>query len=142
MYYAKMYYTINWNSRISVPPLSAGFNPTFGPSWVNLYGSPQNSTLGDVHQVIYTQQTSIKKGSILLSIWKQDGDEYLLFASFSKFSLAQRLKKMVRVLLALSKNIYKKNLLYHPKSPRTNSCVVLRQNNIGYFQLLTVCMLS
>uniref|UniRef100_A0A671YI54 Fer-1 like family member 4 n=1 Tax=Sparus aurata TaxID=8175 RepID=A0A671YI54_SPAAU len=29
-----------------------GFNPTFGPSWVNLYGSPQNSTLGDVHQAL------------------------------------------------------------------------------------------
>ncbi|XP_067442144.1 fer-1-like protein 4 [Thunnus thynnus] len=28
------------------------FNPTFGPSWVNLYGSPQNSTLGDVHQAL------------------------------------------------------------------------------------------
>ncbi|KAM6946878.1 fer-1-like protein 4 [Lycodopsis pacificus] len=27
-----------------------GFNPTFGPSWLNLYGSPKNSTLGDVHQ--------------------------------------------------------------------------------------------
>lgn len=31
--------------------VSAGFNPVFGPSWVNLYGSPQNSTLRDVHQV-------------------------------------------------------------------------------------------
>nr|XP_020466842.1 fer-1-like protein 4 [Monopterus albus] len=29
-----------------------GFNPTFGPSWLNLYGSPQNSTLGDVHQAL------------------------------------------------------------------------------------------
>ncbi|NWY36830.1 FR1L4 protein, partial [Sylvia atricapilla] len=27
-----------------------GFNPTFGPAWVNLYGSPQNSALWDVHQ--------------------------------------------------------------------------------------------
>ncbi|NXP46423.1 FR1L4 protein, partial [Heliornis fulica] len=27
-----------------------GFNPTFGPAWVNLYGSPQNSTLWDVHK--------------------------------------------------------------------------------------------
>ncbi|XP_037622050.1 fer-1-like protein 4 [Sebastes umbrosus] len=31
-------------------PTRNGFNPTFGPCWVNLYGSPQNSTLGDVHQ--------------------------------------------------------------------------------------------
>ncbi|KAL8179277.1 UNVERIFIED_CONTAM: hypothetical protein K2H54_062405, partial [Gekko kuhli] len=27
-----------------------GFNPTFGPTWVNLYGSPQNSALRDVHK--------------------------------------------------------------------------------------------
>ncbi|KFU83518.1 Fer-1-like 4, partial [Chaetura pelagica] len=27
-----------------------GFNPTFGPAWVNLYGSPQNSALRDVHR--------------------------------------------------------------------------------------------
>uniref|UniRef100_A0A8C5IR11 C2 domain-containing protein n=1 Tax=Junco hyemalis TaxID=40217 RepID=A0A8C5IR11_JUNHY len=29
-----------------------GFNPTFGPAWVNLYGSPQNSTLRDVHKYL------------------------------------------------------------------------------------------
>ncbi|XP_056454253.1 fer-1-like protein 4 [Gadus chalcogrammus] len=33
-------------------PTRNGFNATFGPSWVNLYGSPQNSTLGDVHQAL------------------------------------------------------------------------------------------
>ncbi|NXQ25195.1 FR1L4 protein, partial [Alaudala cheleensis] len=27
-----------------------GFNPTFGPAWVNLYGSPQISALRDVHK--------------------------------------------------------------------------------------------
>uniref|UniRef100_A0A670IJH9 C2 domain-containing protein n=1 Tax=Podarcis muralis TaxID=64176 RepID=A0A670IJH9_PODMU len=27
-----------------------GFNPTFGPTWVNLYGSPKNSALRDVHK--------------------------------------------------------------------------------------------
>ncbi|NWV07916.1 FR1L4 protein, partial [Ptilonorhynchus violaceus] len=27
-----------------------GFNPTFGPAWVNLYGSPQNSALQDIHR--------------------------------------------------------------------------------------------
>ncbi|NWT05049.1 FR1L4 protein, partial [Mionectes macconnelli] len=31
-------------------PVSAGFNPTFGPAWVNLYGSPQNSALRDIHR--------------------------------------------------------------------------------------------
>ncbi|XP_054254903.1 fer-1-like protein 4 [Indicator indicator] len=29
-----------------------GFNPTFGPAWVNLYGSPQNSALQDVHKAL------------------------------------------------------------------------------------------
>ncbi|NXV04481.1 FR1L4 protein, partial [Cettia cetti] len=27
-----------------------GFNPTFGPAWVNLYGSPQHSALWDIHK--------------------------------------------------------------------------------------------
>ncbi|NWR77857.1 FR1L4 protein, partial [Centropus unirufus] len=27
-----------------------GFNPTFGPAWVNLYGSPQNSALWDIYR--------------------------------------------------------------------------------------------
>ncbi|NWI09601.1 FR1L4 protein, partial [Crypturellus soui] len=27
-----------------------GFNPTFGPAWVNLYGSTQNSALRDIHK--------------------------------------------------------------------------------------------
>uniref|UniRef100_A0A669R3E2 C2 domain-containing protein n=1 Tax=Phasianus colchicus TaxID=9054 RepID=A0A669R3E2_PHACC len=37
--------------QISDPnPVPAGFNPTFGPAWVNLYGSPQNSALRDIHK--------------------------------------------------------------------------------------------
>ncbi|KAM4691339.1 fer-1-like protein 4 [Rhinophrynus dorsalis] len=36
--------------QISDPSRNAGFNPTFGPAWVNLYGSPQNYTLRDVHR--------------------------------------------------------------------------------------------
>ncbi|XP_063311821.1 fer-1-like protein 4 [Pelobates fuscus] len=36
--------------QISDPSRNAGFNPTFGPSWVNLYGSPQNYTLRDIHR--------------------------------------------------------------------------------------------
>lgn len=30
--------------------VSTGFNPTFGPVWVSLYGSPKNSALRDVHK--------------------------------------------------------------------------------------------
>lgn len=33
-------------------PTRNGFDPTFGPSWVNLYGSPRNSALRDVHQAM------------------------------------------------------------------------------------------
>ncbi|KAM4622831.1 fer-1-like protein 4 [Discoglossus pictus] len=36
--------------QISDPSKQVGFNPTFGPAWVNLYGSPQNYTLRDVHR--------------------------------------------------------------------------------------------
>ncbi|XP_053309216.1 fer-1-like protein 4 [Spea bombifrons] len=36
--------------QISDPSRNAGYNPTFGPAWVNLYGSPQNYTLRDVHR--------------------------------------------------------------------------------------------
>ncbi|XP_030068852.1 fer-1-like protein 4 isoform X1 [Microcaecilia unicolor] len=36
--------------QISDPGRNAGFNPTFGPAWVNLYGSPQNYTLRDIHR--------------------------------------------------------------------------------------------
>ncbi|KAG9473826.1 hypothetical protein GDO78_004239 [Eleutherodactylus coqui] len=36
--------------QISDPSKNAGFNPTIGPAWVNLYGSPQNYTLRDVHK--------------------------------------------------------------------------------------------
>ncbi|KAG8446273.1 hypothetical protein GDO86_013923 [Hymenochirus boettgeri] len=36
--------------QISDASKNAGFYPTFGPAWVNLYGSPQNYTLRDVHR--------------------------------------------------------------------------------------------
>ncbi|XP_023570691.1 fer-1-like protein 4 isoform X2 [Octodon degus] len=36
--------------QIAHPGRAAGFNPTFGPSWVSLYGSPPNGGLRDGHQ--------------------------------------------------------------------------------------------
>uniref|UniRef100_A0A8C5QKH4 C2 domain-containing protein n=1 Tax=Leptobrachium leishanense TaxID=445787 RepID=A0A8C5QKH4_9ANUR len=36
--------------QISDPSRNAGFNPTFGPAWINLYGSPHNYTLRDIHR--------------------------------------------------------------------------------------------
>ena len=49
---------------------SLGFNPTFGPSWINLYGSPQNSTLRDVHRDLNEGlgQGIFYRGRILLSV--------------------------------------------------------------------------
>ncbi|KAM3922750.1 fer-1-like protein 4 [Leptodactylus fuscus] len=36
--------------QISDASKQAGYHPTFGPAWINLYGSPQNYTLRDVHK--------------------------------------------------------------------------------------------
>lgn len=51
-------------------PTRNGFNPTFGPSWVNLYGSPQNSTLGDIHQALNEGlgEGIFYRGRILISL--------------------------------------------------------------------------
>uniref|UniRef100_A0A8C6SU99 Fer-1 like family member 4 n=1 Tax=Neogobius melanostomus TaxID=47308 RepID=A0A8C6SU99_9GOBI len=51
-------------------PTRNGFNPTFGPSWVNLYGSPQNSTLRDIHQALNEGlgQGIFYRGRILISL--------------------------------------------------------------------------
>lgn len=54
-------------ASICVP---AGFNPTFGPAWVNLYGSPQNSALRDVHKDLNEGlgEGIFYRGRILLAI--------------------------------------------------------------------------
>ncbi|XP_069099953.1 fer-1-like protein 4 isoform X1 [Pleurodeles waltl] len=56
--------------KISDPGRNAGFNPTFGPAWVNLYGSPQNYTLRDVHRDLNEGlgQGIFYRGRILMSI--------------------------------------------------------------------------
>lgn len=38
------------NRKVTEGPLSPGFLPTFGPAWINLYGSPRNHSLIDDHQ--------------------------------------------------------------------------------------------
>ncbi|XP_075757576.1 fer-1-like protein 4 isoform X2 [Pelodiscus sinensis] len=47
-----------------------GFNPTFGPTWVHLYGSPQNSALRDVHKDLNQGlgEGIFYRGRILLAI--------------------------------------------------------------------------
>lgn len=49
---------------------AVGFNPTFGPSWVNLYGSPQNSTLRDIHRDLNEglSEGIFYRGRVLLSL--------------------------------------------------------------------------
>lgn len=48
----------------------SGFNPIFGPTWVNLYGSPQNSTLRDIHRDLNEglSEGIFYRGRILLSL--------------------------------------------------------------------------
>nr|XP_005986843.1 PREDICTED: fer-1-like protein 4 [Latimeria chalumnae] len=48
-----------------------GFKPTFGPAWVNLYGSPQNSTLRDVHMFLNEGlgEGIFCRGRILMSVF-------------------------------------------------------------------------
>lgn len=61
---------------ILTPPLvkplhrHPGFNPTFGPSWINLYGSPQNSTLRDIHRDLNEGLSDgiFYRGRLLLSL--------------------------------------------------------------------------
>ncbi|TSK16233.1 Fer-1-like protein 4 [Bagarius yarrelli] len=51
-------------------PNRNGFNPTFGPSWINLYGSPQNSTLRDIHHDLNEglSEGIFYRGRLLLSL--------------------------------------------------------------------------
>ncbi|KAI1891064.1 hypothetical protein AGOR_G00160050 [Albula goreensis] len=51
-------------------PNRNGFHPTFGPSWINLYGSPQNSALRDIHHDLNEGlgQGIFYRGRILLSL--------------------------------------------------------------------------
>uniref|UniRef100_H3CIC0 Fer-1 like family member 4 n=1 Tax=Tetraodon nigroviridis TaxID=99883 RepID=H3CIC0_TETNG len=58
-------------------PTRNGFNPIFGPSWVNLYGSPQNSTLRDVHQALNEGlgEGIFYRGRILLGLSVEESEE-------------------------------------------------------------------
>uniref|UniRef100_A0AAY4DVA5 C2 domain-containing protein n=1 Tax=Denticeps clupeoides TaxID=299321 RepID=A0AAY4DVA5_9TELE len=51
-------------------PNRNGFRPTFGPSWVNLYGSPQNSALRDIHRDLNEglSEGIFYRGRVLLSL--------------------------------------------------------------------------
>uniref|UniRef100_A0A8C4XN19 C2 domain-containing protein n=1 Tax=Falco tinnunculus TaxID=100819 RepID=A0A8C4XN19_FALTI len=60
-----------------------GFNPTFGPAWVNLYGSPQNSALRDIYKDLNEGMGEgiFYRGRILMAITVE---------IFSSLSMAER----------------------------------------------------
>ncbi|XP_067402968.1 fer-1-like protein 4 [Emydura macquarii macquarii] len=81
-----------------------GFNPTFGPAWVNLYGSPQNSALRDVHKDLNEGlgEGIFYRGRILLAISVEifsspsaiDGKRReVLRGALSKLTLKKKSKK-------------------------------------------------
>ncbi|XP_040431298.1 fer-1-like protein 4 [Cygnus olor] len=77
-----------------------GFNPTFGPAWVNLYGSPQNSALRDIHKDLNegVGEGIFYRGRILMAITVE---------IFSSPSVAER-KLADKMKSALSKPKLKK----------------------------------
>uniref|UniRef100_U3ICJ1 C2 domain-containing protein n=1 Tax=Anas platyrhynchos platyrhynchos TaxID=8840 RepID=U3ICJ1_ANAPP len=77
-----------------------GFNPTFGPAWVNLYGSPQNSALRDIHKDLNegVGEGIFYRGRILMAITVE---------IFSSPSVAER-KLVDKMKSALSKPKLKK----------------------------------
>uniref|UniRef100_A0AAY4DXW4 C2 domain-containing protein n=1 Tax=Denticeps clupeoides TaxID=299321 RepID=A0AAY4DXW4_9TELE len=81
-------------------PNRNGFRPTFGPSWVNLYGSPQNSALRDIHRDLNEglSEGIFYRGRVLLSlsvevyysptaVVERQKEEFLLFASLFEVTM-------------------------------------------------------
>ncbi|CAF91570.1 unnamed protein product, partial [Tetraodon nigroviridis] len=75
-------------------PTRNGFNPIFGPSWVNLYGSPQNSTLRDVHQALNEGlgEGIFYRGRILLGLSVEVYSSHSAVTSESSSSLTTKVK--------------------------------------------------
>uniref|UniRef100_A0A8D2ZTG7 Fer-1 like family member 4 n=1 Tax=Scophthalmus maximus TaxID=52904 RepID=A0A8D2ZTG7_SCOMX len=94
-------------------PTRNGFNPTCGPCWVNLYGSPQNSTLGDVHQALNQGlgEGIFYRGRILLALSTQDVIIYALTYLIKSCLTLRRLTR--RLIPDVFLNIY---FAYLPES--------------------------
>ncbi|KFO13704.1 Fer-1-like 4, partial [Balearica regulorum gibbericeps] len=77
-----------------------GFNPTFGPAWVNLYGSPQNSTLRDIHKDLNEGMGEgiFYRGRILMAIMVE------IFSSLSEAEQPREVTVEVEELHPLPKN--------------------------------------
>ncbi|XP_027639538.1 fer-1-like protein 4 isoform X3 [Falco peregrinus] len=90
-----------------------GFNPTFGPAWVNLYGSPQNSALRDIHKDLNEGMGEgiFYRGRILMAITVE---------IFSSLSMAER-KLGNKMKGALSKlKLKKKSKKFKEKAKELN----------------------
>ncbi|XP_044155415.1 LOW QUALITY PROTEIN: fer-1-like protein 4 [Bufo gargarizans] len=91
--------------QISDPNKNAGFNPTFGPTWVNFYGSPQNYTLRDVHKDLNEGRGEgiFYRGRILVAVTldiftnnniQEKKPLQALKNAFSKFKMKRKSKKL------------------------------------------------
>ncbi|NXT62655.1 OTOF protein, partial [Chaetops frenatus] len=79
--------------------LSPGFLPTFGPAWINLYGSPRNHSLIDDHQelnegfgegVSFRGRLFLEIAVEILSGGAQKFEEFLLFGTFFEATMIDR----------------------------------------------------
>ncbi|NWX26167.1 OTOF protein, partial [Notiomystis cincta] len=79
--------------------LSPGFLPTFGPAWINLYGSPRNHSLIDDHQelnegfgegVSFRGRLFLEIAVEILSGGAQKCEEFLLFGTFFEATMIDR----------------------------------------------------
>ncbi|XP_029683326.1 fer-1-like protein 4 isoform X2 [Takifugu rubripes] len=75
-------------------PTRNGFNPVFGPSWINLYGSPQNSTLRDVHQALNEGlgEGIFYRGRILLALAVEVYSSHSSVTTDSRSGLSTKVK--------------------------------------------------
>ncbi|NXH42886.1 OTOF protein, partial [Dicaeum eximium] len=79
--------------------LSPGFLPTFGPAWINLYGSPRNHSLIDDHQelnegfgegVSFRGRLFLEIAVEILSGGAQKFEEFLLFGTVFEATMIDR----------------------------------------------------
>ncbi|XP_072371523.1 fer-1-like protein 4 [Scyliorhinus torazame] len=90
--------------QISDAGINAGFHPTFGPAWIHLYGSPQNSTIMDAHKDLNEglREGIFYRGRILIALAVevfssisaiQGAKSKSLKSAFSKLKLKKKSKK-------------------------------------------------
>uniref|UniRef100_A0A8C1QFE8 Fer-1 like family member 4 n=1 Tax=Cyprinus carpio TaxID=7962 RepID=A0A8C1QFE8_CYPCA len=105
-------------------PNRNGFNPTFGPTWVNLYGSPQNSTLRDIHRDLNEglSEGIFYRGRILLSLSVEVYSSPTVVVTESK-TMANMKSKMSKLTLKRKsrKSKEKTSAIQSPSGPAAES---------------------